>query len=277
VRHVEKPPGIIWCFGDTIPVMGFLDLFRRTSKSFSGRFFPLPEDGFMSVVGESHYQPALRRLRGTCRPGAEGRPSFPVTLIREPDNPYDDHAVAVMSAVGCVGYPPRENALRYGPTLQALQRDGYAGASCRALLNGGKRDRPSFGATLCVAYPEDCELHLGLRSEEDDKPTTGRVRGRHYTDYVEDVKSLRRSSQDESAERLLLELVDAIEEESRVRGTGAAPWYYEQLAIIYRKRKDHIAEVAILERYARQPPALGAGAAKLAERLMKARALCSLD
>jgi hypothetical protein len=253
--------------------MGFLDLFRRTSNSSSDHFFPLPEDGFMSVVGGSHYQPALRRLRGACRPGAEGRPSFPVTLVREPDNPYDEHAVAVMSAVGCVGYLPRDNARRYGPTLQALHRAGYDGASCRALLNGGRRDAPSFGATLCVAYPEDCELHLGLRSEEDDKPTTGRVRGRHYTDYVEDVKSLRRSAQDESAERLLLELVDTTEEESRIRGTGVAPWYYEQLAIIYRKRKDPTAEVAILEHYARQPPAPGAGAAKLAERLAKARAL----
>jgi hypothetical protein len=198
-------------------------------------------------------------------------------LVREPDNPYDEHAVAVMSAAGCVGYLPRENALRYGPTLQALQRDGYAGASCRALLNGGKRDRPSFGATLCVAYPEDCELHLGLRSKTDDKPMTGRVRGRHYTDYVEDVKALRRSDKDEAAERLLLELIDATEEESRLRGTGVAPWYYEQLAIIYRKRKDAAAEVAVLERYASQPHAPGAGPAKLAQRLMKARALRSLD
>ncbi len=124
-----------------------------------------------------------------------------------------------------------------------------------------------------MAYPEDCELHLGLRSEADDKPTAGRVRGRHYTDYVEDVKSLRRSGQDESAERLLLELVDATEEESRIRGTGVAPWYYEQLAIIYRKRKDPAAEVAILERYASQPHAPGAGPAKLSKRLTKARRL----
>jgi hypothetical protein len=156
-----------------------------------------------------------------------------------------------------------------------LQREGYAGASCRALLNGGKSDRPSFGVTLCVAYPEDCELHLGLRSEADDKPMAGRVRGRHYTDYVDDVKALRRSGQDEAAERLLLELVDATEEEANSRGTGVAPWYYEQLAIIYRKRKDHTAEVAILERYASQPHAPGAGPAKLAERLIKARVLCS--
>jgi hypothetical protein len=84
-------------------------------------------------------------------------------------------------------------------------------------------------------------MHLGLRSATDDKPTTGRVRGQHYTDYVEDVRELHRSDKNEAAERLLLELVDATEEESRVLGTGVAPWYYEQLAIIYRKHKDHIA------------------------------------
>jgi len=255
--------------------MGLLDLFRRSINAPRGRFFPLPDDGFMRVVGESHYQSALSQMRRRCVPGAEGRPSFPVTLVLEPDNPYDDHAVAVMSAAGQVGHLPRDDARRYGPTLLALQRTGYDGASCHALLNGGTRARPNFGVTLCVAYPEDCELHLGIRSDQDDKPTVGRVRGRHYTDYVEEVKSLRRSNQDESAERLLLELVDATEEESRVRGTGVAPWYYEQLAVIYRKRKDPIAEVAILERYTNQPHAPGAGPAKLAERLMKARALCS--
>jgi HIRAN domain len=258
---------------DTIPMMGLLDLFRRPPRLSSASTFRLPEDGFMRVVGESHYQATLRRLRGRCRPGAEGRPSFPVALMREPDNPHDEHAVAVMSDFGRIGYLPRDDARRYGPTLRVLQREGYAGASCRALLNGGTRDRPSVGVTLCVAYPEDCEVHLGLRSETDDKPTTGRVRGRHYTDYVENVRELRRSDKNEAAERLLLELVDAIEEESSVLGTGVAPWYYEQLAVIYRKRKDHIAEVAVLERYASQPHAPGAGPAKLSERLTKARSL----
>lgn len=228
----------------------------------------------MRVVGESHYQAALRRLQRTCVPGAEGRPSFSAALVREPENPYDAHAVAVMSAMGHVGYLPRDDARRYGPTLLELHRVGYDGGSCRALLNGGKRDRPSFGVTLCVSYPEDCEMDLGLRAA-DDKPTVGRVRGRHYTVYVEEVKTLRRAGQDQDAEHLLFELVDATEEEARSRGTGVAPWFYEQLTIIYRKRRDFVAEVAILERYALQPPAPGAGPTKLAERLKKARVLAA--
>ncbi len=50
-----------------------------------------------------------------------------------------------------------------------------------------------------------------------------------------------------------------------------ASWYYEQLAILYRKEKQYDNEVEILERYERQPKAPGAGPEKLADRLMKAR------
>lgn len=250
--------------------MGFLDRFRTAPESPIGRFAPLPEGGFMRVVGESHCQPALQQMRGRCVPGAEGRPSFAVALVPEPENAYDEHAVAVMSEAGRVGYLPREDAQRFGPTLRALRRAGYDGGTCRALLNGGTRDKPSFGITLCIAYPEDCEVHLGLRAP-DGKPAAGRVRGRHYTDYVGEVKLLRRDDRDDAAEHLLLELVQATEEEARALGTGVAPWYYEQLTIIYRKRKDVEAEIRVLERYCGQPPAAGAGPEKLAQRLAKAR------
>jgi hypothetical protein len=52
-----------------------------------------------------------------------------------------------------------------------------------------------------------------------------------------------------------------------------APWYYEQLAILYRKEKQYQQEVAILERYASKPKAPGVGPEKLAARLEKAKEL----
>jgi hypothetical protein len=228
----------------------------------------------MRVVGESHCQSVLARLQRRCVPGIEGRPSFPVALVPEPTNPYDEHAVAVVSDAGRVGYLPREDARRYGPSLRALAAQGFDGGSCVGLLNGGQRDRPNFGVTLCVAYPEDCEIHVGVRGD-DGKPSSGRVRGRHFTDYVEDVKKMRRDGDDENAARLLLELVEATEQEAHALGHGVAPWYYEQLAILARKRKDAAAEVAILERFARAPHAPGVGPKKLAERLEKAQRLTS--
>jgi len=70
-----------------------------------------------------------------------------------------------------------------------------------------------------------------------------------------------------------LKLVDETEKEAKSQGEGwgVAPWYYEQLAILYRKEKQYDNEVEILERYERQPKAPGAGPEKLADRLMKAR------
>ena len=101
----------------------------------------------------------------------------------------------------------------------------------------------------------------------------GTVDGYHYTNHVERVKQLKREQRYEEAIELLSNLVDATENESKEAGEGwgVAPWYYEQLAIIFRKEKRYEDEVAILERYQAQPQAPGVGPGKLAERLEKAR------
>jgi hypothetical protein len=102
----------------------------------------------------------------------------------------------------------------------------------------------------------------------------GRWNGRHYTEYVDTVKTLKREERLDEAVDLLGHLVDATEEEARHEGPGwgVAPWYYEQLAIIHRKNGDFGAELAILERYARQPHASGAKPPRLMARLEQARA-----
>jgi hypothetical protein len=63
----------------------------------------------------------------------------------------------------------------------------------------------------------------------------GYINGRHYTTYVSDVENLKKNNKMEEAERLLLELVEATESESISKGWGVSPWYYEELAKIYRK------------------------------------------
>jgi hypothetical protein len=109
--------------------------------------------------------------------------------------------------------------------------------------------------------------------ERERDPRPGYVRGRHYTAYVEEVKTLRRTGQETEAETLLLELLNATEAEARAEGCGVAPWYYEQLAISYRKQNDMASEIAVLERFADQQHAPGATPQQLLERLAKARAL----
>ena len=120
----------------------------------------------------------------------------------------------------------------------------------------------------------------------------GSDNGIHYTDNVELIKQLKRDQKYDEAIEVLLKSVELTENESKKASSipvhedkfsflsegrsttwGVAPWYYEQLAIIYRKQKRFAEEVSILERYASQPKAPGVGPKKLAERLIKARAL----
>lgn len=75
------------------------------------------------------------------------------------------------------------------------------------------------------------------------------VDGRHYATYPDTVKRLKREGKVDEAEALLWRLVAATEGESADLGHAVAPWYYVQLAIIARQRKDYGAEVAVLERY----------------------------
>lgn len=105
------------------------------------------------------------------------------------------------------------------------------------------------------------------------KMKLGFYNGKHYTEYVETIKILKREGENDAAEKLLLNLIDAIELEATSEGFGVAPWYYEQLAIIYRKQKDYLKEIEILERFAKQKHSPGASTPKLLDRLEKAKRL----
>lgn len=77
----------------------------------------------------------------------------------------------------------------------------------------------------------------------------GTVHGRHHSEFVEEVKDLRRGGREDAAQRLLLDLLDAVEAEASAREMTVAPWYYKQLAVSYRKTGDTEAEIGVLERY----------------------------
>jgi hypothetical protein len=90
---------------------------------------------------------------------------------------------------------------------------------------------------------------------------------------VENIRSLKRAGHYDEAIIILLQMVEEFEKENKIRKEGVAPWYYEELAIIYRKKKEYEKEVAILERFATQKHARGVGPKKLLERLEKAKLL----
>jgi len=111
--------------------------------------------------------------------------------------------------------------------------------------------------------------------EEREKKQAGSINGKHYTEYVDLVRELKREKKHQEAIDLLLKLIDAVEREAKLDksygGDGfCAPGYYKQLAIIYRKEKRYSEEVAILERLQKQNNYLDESALK---RLKKAKTL----
>ena len=105
------------------------------------------------------------------------------------------------------------------------------------------------------------------------EPKAGFVDGRHYTEWVESVKQLKRDDEIDAAIGLLSKRVAAVEDEAQAEGIEAAPWYTEQLAICYRKQKDYDAEIAVLERYTSLSDLPSNRPQELLARLEKARQL----
>lgn len=156
------------------------------------------------------------------------------------------------------------------------------GSDARPLTQGhvslAWQSAADFLANLAETYFQGENNSIGMRIRAKVKalggePHPGIYKGKHYTAYVEQVKQLKRDGDTVGAERLLLALVDLIEREGRIRQWDVAPWYYEELAKLYRQRKDYAHEVAILERYLRQPRHKNATVDDLQQRLEKARLL----
>jgi DNA polymerase III subunit epsilon len=104
---------------------------------------------------------------------------------------------------------------------------------------------------------------------------TGRSRAATPTEanrieaLVEEIKQLKRDGMFDRAEALLIAEVNRQENHASATGMGVAPWYYEQLAVIYSKQQRFADEASILKRYAIQPEAPGAKPAQLLDRLKK--------
>ncbi len=70
------------------------------------------------IVGESHYQDVLRRLKDDAFIAVGDTPIVRFLLAREADNPHDGDAIAVLTSGGTVvGYFSRDDARRLQPTL----------------------------------------------------------------------------------------------------------------------------------------------------------------
>jgi len=95
-----------------------------------------------------------------------------------------------------------------------------------------------------------------------------------YFEYPPRIARLKREGRLEEAAELLRRLVVVVEVEADQSAFGLqwklAPWYYEQLAIVYRKLKQFSNEVAIVERYLVHPQAVKERLPDFQRRLAKA-------
>jgi hypothetical protein len=94
------------------------------------------------IVGESHYQPALRKIAG---PG-DVRHKCEATLVLDDANPYDRNAVRVEIQDMIVGHFARARAVEY---REQTARYGRVRTRCNAVIVGGGNGR-SLGVWLDI-------------------------------------------------------------------------------------------------------------------------------
>ncbi|PCC26516.1 hypothetical protein CIK75_02520 [Glutamicibacter sp. BW78] len=106
-----------------------------------------------------------------------------------------------------------------------------------------------------------------------DADSAGHVRGQHFTELVPTLNALRSAGAPKADEYLglLLEIIDAAEQAASIEGVEPAPGYTRRAAVIYRRRKDYAAELALLERYEAACPSGRGGT--FSERIQKAESL----
>ncbi len=112
-------------------------------------------------------------------------------------------------------------------------------------------------------------------------PDQSLVNGRHFLEFVEPIKQAKRNGDLEGAVKMLCDIVAMFERDRAAwRATygedgppdSIPPWYFEHLAIVYRKQGRHDDEIAVLQRYVELEPNYSEWAR---ERLVKARALAA--
>lgn len=106
----------------------------------------------VEVVGESHYKDALVAISGRTSM-EEIRHPITAALVREPDNPYDDQAVAVWVESRKVGHLSRADARAYQAVLLELgSRNQVLACNARICAREGT---PNLGVWLDLPEPDD--------------------------------------------------------------------------------------------------------------------------
>lgn len=100
---------------------------------------------------------------------------------------------------------------------------------------------------LMELLPDDWPI--ALRALEAVTEAEASVRGRHFSQWPDEVRQLKREGQLEEALALCLECIDAVERAAVVDHFRMPTWYTQNAAIIYRKLGQYVEEIDVLHRY----------------------------
>jgi hypothetical protein len=125
--------------------------------------FLIEGDDLVSVVGTSHYQPALAEITGRKR-DEEIRFETTATLVPEPDNPHDANAIGVHVANRLVGYLSRDENPRWQEVVKMLADHGQL-AAAEAMIAGRAPGggTSNLGVFLRLPTPTEARAQVGIR------------------------------------------------------------------------------------------------------------------
>jgi tetratricopeptide (TPR) repeat protein len=209
-------------------------------------------------------------------------------LQREPDNPVDAEAVAIVVEGEKVGnlpsYAARSFPLPEGASvgvpyqLHVLRGEKWAGKAFVWLGRGKPQwmysasNPPPLASrerTLATAKRQSHMVKEALEGggERAQQFQRGMYQGVHYLQLIEPIKQLKRENRLEEALALCYQAINGAEQDRE--GREPAPWYTEQAAIVHRKLGENDQEIAVLERWLNiTPPDRRSGSA-IAERHQK--------
>lgn len=112
--------------------------------------WPTNQDELVDIVGEAHYQPALKLLAGEHGNTAAHKNCM-ATLTPEDDNKFDKKAVRVSIDGYVVGYLDKDDARSFRHRLIKHKMASQA-TKCHAIITGGyimkNGNRAHYGVTL---------------------------------------------------------------------------------------------------------------------------------
>lgn len=138
-------------------------------------------------------------------------------------------------------------------------------------INKMTKEHPFITVSTQAMAQVEKEIHR-VEAELQNFVDNGDTHQLNPAEMIQQIKLHKSQENYNEAAKLLMHCISSLEE-ACAPGMGISPWYYEQLAEIFRHNKEYAKEVSVIERYLRRDRSPGQGRSKLYKRLDEARRL----